>query len=278
MDAQPVEPAAEPPAHVEALQPSHTKRRSPLKWLLVILIVAAAAYLLVGSGVLGNNLRLPPFKKKVVVVVTPPSSQSQTAQTSLPAGFSKYKLSGTNITFAAPTAWGTPSSTNQQGYSTRGTTNQPGGTYAYLVDFPSNKDIQIAVTSAKYLPPARGAQYYDFLQWCTGSADNKFYFATLKYSTATDKNQTQTPTTVTCDQGPLTAVTQVDTSTIIQTALKDISGKTVGDVYTKNLSSSDLPVFRVKDAAMTNSVNVKLVLKTVQSTGPAAASPSNTTQ
>ena len=274
VEPKPMEPAAPPPGHVEALQPTHVKRRSPLKWLLALLVTALlAAYVLLGTGVIKNSLNLPPFKKKSTpAATTQPVSQNRPAQSNLPAGFTKYNLSGTDISFAAPTSWGTPNSTTDPGYSKRGGSSQSDGVHAYLVDFPNNKDVEITVTSAKYLPAARDSLYYDYLQWCTGSADGKFYFAMLQFSTASDK--TQTPTTVTCDQGPLTGVTQIDSTTIEQPALKNSGGQTLGDLYTKNLTNNTtLPVIRVKDARMTNSVAIKQLLNTVQS---APASSSNT--
>ncbi|HET6863950.1 MAG TPA: hypothetical protein VFH37_02010 [Candidatus Saccharimonadales bacterium] len=264
---KPMEPAAPTPGHVEALQPTHVKKKSPLKWLLALLVVALiAVYVLLGTGVIKNSLNLPPFKKKnAPAAVTPPVSQNQPAQSNLPAGFTKYNLSGTDISFTAPTSWGTPNSTTDPGYSKRGGTSKSDGVHAYLVDFPNNKDVEIAVTSAKYLPAARDSLYYDYLQWCTGSADGKFYFAMLQFSTAADK--TQTPTTVTCDQGPLTGVTQIDSATIEQPALKNSNGQALGDLYTKNLTNNtSLPVIRVKDAGMTNSVAIKQLLNTIQST------------
>ncbi|HET7827412.1 MAG TPA: hypothetical protein VFK97_00920, partial [Candidatus Saccharimonadales bacterium] len=132
------EPEAPPPAHVEALKPSSTKRRHPFKWILILLIILLiVVYILLGAGVIKNNLDLPPFKKNSPPAAVPPATQSsahQANQPSLPAGFSKYSLSGTNITFAAPTAWGTPASTNDPGYSKRGGTNQSDGVHAYIVD------------------------------------------------------------------------------------------------------------------------------------------------
>ncbi|HET7827483.1 MAG TPA: hypothetical protein VFK97_01280, partial [Candidatus Saccharimonadales bacterium] len=127
------------------------------------------------------------------------------------------------------------------------------------------KDVELAVTSAKFLPPARDAQYYDYLQWCTGSVDGKFYQAALNYATAADK--TQTPTTAVCDQGPLSNVTKIDAATIFQPALKNSSGQVIGDLYAKNLNNTDLPVIRVKDAAMKNGTSIKLLLNSVQFNG-----------
>ncbi len=263
--ATPLEAPA--PGHVEALQPSpHARRRSPLKWLMVILLLAAiAAYVLLGTGVIKSSLSLPPFKKKTQTpaTTTPPANQNQNrAASSLPAGFSQYKLSGTDLTFGAPTAWGTPTSTSDPGFTKRGNNNQSDGTHAYIVDFPNNKDVQIAVTSNKYLPAARDSQYYDYLQWCTGTADNKVYFAALEFTTAADK--TQTPSTVVCNQGPLTDAQKLDAATIFEPAVKNTAGQVLGDLYTKNLTDPALPVLRVKDAKSANSVQIKQLLTTIK--------------
>lgn len=257
-----------PPGHVEALQPSpYARRRSPLKWLLVTLLLAAvAAYVLLGTGVIKSSLSLPPFKKKTDTASTspPPSSNTQTpaAQSSVPSGFTEYKLSGTTLTFAAPTTWGTPRSSNDPGYSKRGNNTQSDGVHAYLVDFPDNKDVEIAVTSNKYLPAARATQYYDYLQWCTGTADNKTYFATLEFTTAVDK--TETASTVVCNQGPLTDAQKLSSDTIVELGVKNTAGQVIGDLYAKNLSDPNLPVIRVKDAKSANSTQIKQLLNTVK--------------
>lgn len=257
-----------PPDHVEALQPSpYTRRRNPLKWLIIILLLAAAAaYVLLGTGIIKSSLSLPPFNKKTntASTSTPPASSTQTpaAQSSVPSGFTEYKLSGTTLTFAAPTAWGTPTSTNDPGYTKRGNNAQSDGTHAYLVGFPNNKDVEVAVTSNKYLPAARATQYYDYLQWCTGTADNKTYFATLEFTTGADK--TDTPSTVVCNQGPLTDAQKLSSDTIVELAVKNTAGQVIGDLYTKNLADPNLPVIRVKDAKSANSSQIKQLLNTVK--------------
>jgi hypothetical protein len=262
LDAKPLEPLP-PPGHVEALRPSpHMKRHSPVKWLLILLVAAlVAVYVLIGTGTIKTSLDLPPFKHNTPAAApTKPANTQSSQQPSLPVGFSQYNLTGTDLAFAAPTSWGTPNSTSDPGYSKRGGNNQTDGTHAYIVDFPNNKDVEIAVTAAKYLPAARDTQYYDYLQWCTGTADGKYYFAALDFATAADK--TETPTTVVCNQGPLTGVTKLDSSTLLQTSIKNPSGQVIGDLYTKNLSNPDLPVVRIKDAKSTNSVQIKQILAT----------------
>lgn len=236
--------------------------------LLVILVLLVGAYLFIDSGVVdtGINLPLHVFKQTktpaTLSVVSKPSSNSAASSTaSVPQGFKQYNLAGTGITFAAPITWGDATSSTEQGYAIRGGSNQPSGTYAYLVNFANNKDVQIAVTSNKFLPPARGALYYDFLKWCLGTSDGKYYQSTLKFTTA---DKVDTPTTVTCDQGPLINPLKLDPSTIVESKATDSAKAIIGDVYTKNLNDPQLVVLRVKDTAMTNGNNVKLLLGTVK--------------
>jgi hypothetical protein len=165
--------------------------------------------------------------------------------------------------------WGDPASTTDPGYSKRGGDNQTDGTYAYLVNFAADKDIQIAVTSSKFLPASRAPLYYDYLQWCTGSADNKIYQSVLNFSTA---SKVDTPTTITCNQGPLAGASAIDSSTIVQLKAADAAGKAVGDIYTLNLKDPSLVVFRVKDAAMANSTDIKQLLNSVQITSTPSTS------
>lgn len=259
---QPIEPIGNSEG-MHLSEPKPKSRRGLIA--LVILLLLVGAYLVVDSGLIKTSINLPfhIFKQKTAATVTPPApkTQTQSAAAALPAGFTAYKLDGTSLTFAAPTSWGQPSSSSDQGFSTRGPTSQSDGTYAYLVNFAANKDVQIVATASKFLPPARGALYYDFLQWCTGTSDGKIYKSILHFST-TDK--TDKPTTVTCDQGPLADATKLDATTIVQLNTKDAGGTAIGDLYTKNLSNPDLPVLRVKDAAMNNRADIKQLLNTVK--------------
>lgn len=260
--------------HIEGLHFAEPKRKgSSLKWLLAgLLVLIIAAYLLIDSGLISTGINLPfhIFKQDnntPPAAANQPAAQQQTASQSaasdLPAGFKLYSLSGTNLTFAAPGAWGEPTSTTEQGYSKRGGSNQPSGNYAYLVSFATNKDVQVAVTSSQYLPPTRDRLYYDYLQWCTGSNDGKYYQSILNFTT-TDK--VDEPSTISCDQGPLDGATKLDSSTILQAKAADGAGKTIGDIYIKNLSDKNLPVLRIKDAAMANGTDIKTLLGTVKST------------
>ena len=275
----PIEPA--PPSedavpesmgHVEALhfQPDHHGGRG--KWIiLVLLILLAGAYLAIDSGLIASSVKLPfhvfTQKSKTPVSNPPTAATPNLAPASnLPAGFTKYNLSGTDISFAAPAAWGQPTSDTESGYSARSTAAKADGIYAYLVTFAANKDVQIAVTSSKFLPPARDATFYDFLQWCVGTNDNKIYKSLLNFTTS---NKVDTPSTISCDQGPLADASKLDASTIVQLKTKDPAGTVIGDLYTKNLSEAGLPVFRVKDAAMTNGANIRQLLPTVKT--PAAS-------
>lgn len=238
--------------------------------LLVIILLLIAAYLAIDSGLINANINLPfhIFKQKQPATSsssTPPPSTNQQAATapSIPAGFKEYQLSGTNITFAAPTAWGAPTSSPEAGYSKRGAGQQSDGTHAYLISFASNKDVQLAVTSGKYLPAARGTQYYDYLQWCTGTSDGKYYQSTLHFTTTAGIDA---PSTTVCDQGPMANVTKLDDKTIVQNPATDAFGKSIGDIYTQNLTDPNLVVFRIKDATMKNMAEIKQLLGTIKLT------------
>lgn len=236
-------------------------------WVIVILLILAAAYAAVDAKTDILPFHIFSHAKKSTSTSQSNSKQSgqpiALTQSNLPAGFSQYQPTGTNITFAYPTAWGTPATTADPGFSQRGSGKQSDGTYAYLVNFATNKDIQAAITSSKYLPPARTPLYYDFLQWCTGTNDGKFYKQTLHFTTT---NGIDSPSTITCDQGPLTDATKINDAVILQHQTKDATGAALGDVYTANLSDSSLPVLRVKDAKMANSDDIKKLLNTISST------------
>jgi hypothetical protein len=264
---EPQMPAAQL-SQVQGLDVDPPPRKKRLaKTSLIILVLLAGAYIAIDSGLVGSGINLPfhIFKQKsappAASTQTPTPSQPAANTVTLPVGFTEYKLAGTSITFAAPTAWGQPNSSPDPGYSIRSATAKSDGSYAYLVDFDTNKGVEIAVTSSKYLPPARGALYYDFLQWCTGTNDSKIYKSLLHFTTV---NKVDTPSTTTCDQGPLDDATKLDSSTIVQLKTKDPAGAVLGDLYTKNLTNSDLPVFRVADKTMTNSADIKQLLATVK--------------
>ncbi|MGH7157037.1 MAG: hypothetical protein ACREGG_02930 [Candidatus Saccharimonadales bacterium] len=267
------------PIENSRFEPSRRKRRWP-KVVLALLVLLIAAYLLIDAGVIGSNINLPVhiFKQKKQNTSTsnsPPASSNTATAPVVPDGFKEYKLAGTALTFAAPIAWGDPTSSAEPGYSQRGGTNQSDGTYAYLVNFATEKDIQIAVTSDKFLPVARATLYYDYLQWCKGTSDNKTYESILHFTTA---NKIDTPTTITCDQGPVPSAVEIDSTTILQPKATDTTGKTIGDIYTKNLTDPSLVVFRVKDAAMTNGDDIKTLLTTVKLGASSSSSPSNSSQ
>ncbi len=260
-----LEPPMEHPGHVESLQVSAPKRRSPIKKVLLgLLVLLVAGYLFIDSNIVKTGINLPfhIFKQKTSTpaATAPTTNQNQAVAVAVPVGFTDYKIDGTSVTFAAPTVWGTPTSSTDQGFSARGATNKSDGAYAYLVDFATNKDVEIAVTSSKYLPAARATLYYDFLQWCVGTNDGKFYEGIMHFTTA---NKIDTPSTTSCDQGPVDAI-KLDTTTIVQTKAKAADGKVIGDIYTKNTLNSDLPVFRVKDVTSTNSDNIKQLIATVK--------------
>jgi hypothetical protein len=238
---------------------------------LLALLVAAVGYLAVDDGLVQSNVKLPfhifnkqKFPGTTATSSPPPISANNPTPapaSHLPNGFSAYKLAGTEVSFAYPTAWGAPTTMSDPGFSKRGGANKSDGTYAYLVNFATNKDVQLAFTSSKYLPAARGALYYDSLQWCSGTNDGKFYKQALHFTTV---NAVDTPGTIACDQGPLTDATKIDNSSIVQLNTKDAAGKSLGDLYTENLSSNDLSVLHIKDAAMKSSTDIKQLLTTVK--------------
>jgi hypothetical protein len=283
--AVPDNPLPGPPheqPHIEGLHFSQPSRPGRAKYVLIgLLVLIIAAYLAIDSGLVNAGIKMPfhIFKQKTPAAVTntkQPANKATVSTPAIPSGFKEYKLSGTSITFAAPLAWGDPTSATDPGYSKRGGTNQPAGTYAYIVTFATNKDIQIAVTSSKYLPAQRTSLYYDYLQWCTGTNDNQIYESVLRFTTA---SKVDSPSTVTCDMGPVANAAKIDSSTIVQTKAADTSGKVIGDIYTKNINDPSLAVFRVKDAAMTNGSDIKLLLGTVKvtssSNSSSSSSPSN---
>jgi hypothetical protein len=251
------------------------RKRWP-KFIGVLLLLALLAFvvwfLAIDTGLVKSDTKLPfhifnkqktsksavsPSPSPAPALVTPPPAPAA------PDGFTAYKLVGTNISFAYPNTWGDLAVTKDPGFIKRDASNKSDGTHAYMVNFATNKDVQLAFTSSKYLPPARGAQYYDFLQWCVGTNDNRLYKQTLHFTTA---NKADTPSTITCDQGPLTDATKIDNSTIVQVGTKDAGGKAIGDLYTENLDDKEFTVVRAKDATSKNSDYIKTLLGTVKST------------
>jgi hypothetical protein len=269
VDNAPLPDDTAPMAHVEALHFEPRHRGGGVKWLLIGLVaLLVAGYLAIDAGLIASGVKLPfhIFTQKnnptPATTTTPPATQNTQAPVSnIPTGFKKFNLTGTDISFTAPGSWGTANSASENGYSSRSTAAKADGVYAYIVTFSGNKDVQMVVTSSKYLPPTRGAQYYDFLQWCTGTNDSKIYKSVLNFTTA---NGISTPSTISCDQGPLTDATKLSDNTIVQLKTKDAAGAVIGDVYTKNLTDTSLPVVRIRDAAMTNSDNIKLMLPTIK--------------
>jgi hypothetical protein len=236
-------------------------------WTLIILAILAGAYAAIDKGLVLSSVNLPVhIFKESDTTSTSDSASTATSTTSpqltTPDGFTATKLVEAGLTFAFPTAWGSPTAITDQGFTKRSTTAKPDATYAFILSFPNNKDIQVAMTSGKYLPPTRAAQYYDFLGWCVGSADAKYYAGVLRYSTDTTK--TDTPTTVTCDQGPLSNATKLTSDSIVQTNIKNTDGTLMGDIYTKNLTNASFVVARVKDATQKNADLIKTMLTTIQ--------------
>lgn len=234
------------------------KRHFRLWWLSIPLVMLAGFYLALDSGVLPNTFNLPLHIFNKSEKTADSSASTPTSPSSnLPEGFSKYNLAATNLYFASPTAWGVPTVTTDDGFTKRGNNNPADGKYAYITSFPNNKDIEVIFISSKYLPPARTAMYYDFLQWCIGTNDGNYYQSALRYTTL---NGVDTPATISCDQGPLAGVAKLDSNTIVEKGAKTSDGKDFGDLYIKNLTDKNMPVVRVRDATMKNSDAITTML------------------
>lgn len=240
----------------------HRRKKLPLTVLFVVVLILAV-YALIDSKTIDIGIKLPVhiFNQDQATKESSTPVAVQVSVSSTPASTATYTVKNSDISFTYPTAWGTPTSTTDSGYSQRGGTNQPSGIYAYLLSFSKNKDIQIAVTASQYLPVARDSLYYDYLRWCTGTADGKIYKSLLGFSTA---NGVDTPTTAICNQGPLADAVKIDDNTIAQLKTKNSDGSVLGDLYTANLASNDLPVLRVKDATSANSEAIKKLLDSLK--------------
>ncbi|MDO8591757.1 MAG: hypothetical protein Q7R60_02420 [bacterium] len=250
----------------EGGSPKQRKPRGKL-WLLslLILVLLAGAYAAIDKGLILGSVNLPVhIFKKTDTAATNSGSTSPSTQVSIPSGFTNTKLVGANLTFAYPTDWGVPTAAVDQGFTKRTKDGKADTPHAYVVTFPNNKDIELAVTSSKVLPPVRPAPlYYDFLGWCIGTVDGKYYSSALYYVT---ENNVDTPGTVACTQG-LSGVAKLTSDTIVQTNLKSTDGKSAGDLYTKNLTNNpNFAVIYVKDATMKNGDLVQTLLGTIQNT------------
>lgn len=249
-----------------------------LFWLGLLLLFGMLAYALLDAGVVKTNIDLPFhfFKQETdepqPVKAPQPAKSEPAAQSSVPAGFKKHNLTEAKLSFNYPTAWGEPELIPEVSPSVPAGSVESAAIYTYLVNFAQNKDVQLAITSSKYLPPKRTPPlYYDFLQWCVGSHDKKFYKESIKYMSI---NGVETPTVVTCDQGPLTDAKYLnpeggEPETIVQLKSKSADGKEIGDLYTKNLTSAEFgefAVFRVKDAAMSSGENIQKLLASIKPT------------
>jgi hypothetical protein len=248
------------------------KDRSKFKVALAgVLVLLIAGYLAADAGAFGSSVKMPfhIFKQKTEdvapVVINKPTVTPSTpvvVKPTVPVGMTAFSDPATPLSFNYPTAWGTAIASKEDGTTSRSASPKADGTYAYKITFDTNKDIEVTATSNKYLPVRRSTAYYDYLQWCIGTNDSKFYQQTLRYTTASG---TDTPTTVTCDQGPLDGAVKIDDSTIVQPAVKDSSGKTViGDVYIKNLTDKELSAAHVKDATMKNGDDIKKMLTSLK--------------
>lgn len=251
----------------------YVQEARPKKWLIPsFILLLVGAFLVLDAGIIGSGkLPFEIFKEQEEAVAEEVTASSpikvappqQTPNPQPASTVSQYRLGGTPLGFAYPTAWGNPMAVAEPGFSKRGGNNKSDGTYTHLITFETNKDIQIALTSSKYLPPTRPALYYDYLQWCVGTHDNKYYWQKLLFSTASGVDS---PTTIACSEGPLADISKLDDATILQANAKDSANKPVGDIYTKNLADKEFIVLRVKDASRANGDTVKALLTSVKLT------------
>lgn len=250
------------------------------KWFIpVFILILLGTFLVFDTGIVGSGklpFELIKNDEEVVAeqspIPQPQAAQTQTPETETPktqSGLTQYSVVNTPLSFAYPTAWGNAVVAADPGFLKRGGTNKTSGIYAYLVGFETNKDVQIALTSNKSLPASRAALYYDYLQWCTGTHDSKIYRQKLLFSTAAGVDS---PSTITCSDGPLPDSAKSDELTIIQKNTKDAAGKPAGDIYTKNLSDAEFVVLRVKDSAMTSGESIKTLLASVKMASQPASS------
>lgn len=244
-------------------EPKYPKRRKKL-WLIILglLVAAAGVYGAIDKGLIFGNVNLPYhiFEQTSTTISDSPST-SPSPQLNVPTGFAATKLVEANLTFAYPAAWGAPTASIDQGFIKRSSAAKADSSYAFIVDFPDNKDVQLAITSGKFLPPSRGVQYYDYLSWCLGTVDANYYVGALHFSTS---DGTDTPTTASCDQGPLNNAAKLSSDTIVQTNLKNTDGTQLGNLYTRNLKNNDYEVARVKDVTMKNGDQIQTMLASIQ--------------
>ncbi|OGL37655.1 hypothetical protein A3E49_03045 [Candidatus Saccharibacteria bacterium RIFCSPHIGHO2_12_FULL_49_19] len=251
------------PAHHGHHVSSRSRKKLPLI-VLAAVIVLMGVYAAIDAGLIlsGTNLPFHIFGEDDGTTEQTATPAQPSSASTLPAGFAAYRLEDTDISFAYPVSWGLPNTVADPGFSKRGGSNQSDTTYAYLVNFANNKDVQVAVTSGQFLPAVRPALYYDFQRWCSGTADGKLYKQILHFSTA---NSVDTPTTVTCDQGPLADASKLDNGVIVQLKTTNPDGTPLGDLYTANLNGNDWPVLRVRDVTSANAELIKLLLASVKS-------------
>lgn len=242
------------------------QKKSGTKVLLIfaiLLVALSGVYAAIDKDLILSNVDLPLHIFKQEETTT--TSQPTKAQASIPAGFTATKLVEANLGFNYPTAWGGPTAAVDKGFTQRKPGAEPDANYAFVVDFPNNKDVQLAITSGKYLPPLRpenSVLYYDFLAWCTGTVDDNYYVGVLKYVTNAEK--VDKPGTIACDQGPLAGTTKISSDTIVQTNIKNSAGTVLGDIYTKNLTAKTYVVARAKDTSMKNADQIKVMLESIK--------------
>lgn len=232
-------------------------------WLLVlgVLIVLAGVYAAIDKGLILDSVNLPVHIFKQSSAATSSASISSTSAPSVPSGFTATKLIEANLNFAYPATWGAPTAATDQGFSKRSTSATADVSYAYILNFPNNKEVQLSITSGKFLPPSRAVQYYDYLSWCIGTADAKYYAGVLRFATTSGVDS---PTTITCDQGPLNNAAKLTSDTIVQTNVKNTDNSLLGDIYTRNLTNNDYVVAHAIDTTSKNADQIKTMLASIQ--------------
>lgn len=248
----------------------HSPNARKQRWAIpAVLVLAAGVYLALDAGAVGSGnvpfelIKQPTAVNSANLTSDPPAQPTAKASEKPPAaplGFTSYSLVGTSISFSYPSSWGAPVPNTEAGFSKRGVNQQSGGTYAHLIDFEKNPEVQLAITSSKYLPATRAQTYYDFLSWCSGTHDGRIYLQKLLFTTDA---KIDTPSTITCSEGPIDA-NKLNDKTIVQADVKDSANRPIGDVYSLNINNSEYPVMRVKDSTRKNGDTIKELLASVK--------------
>ncbi len=249
------------------------------KWVIAAVVaLLVGGYLAADAGAIGG-LNVPVHlighpKTAAPAVASPVPATPPAGSASSPAssGYTLFKDSSVPIAFSYPTAWGKSTVVAEDGTTKRSSSSKAEGVFSYKFTFDSNKDVQILVTSNKYLPLRKTTQYYDYLQWCApASGVGKFNQQTLRFTTS---GGVDTPTTVTCDQGPFEAV-KLGANLIEISKYKDSTGMVIGNLYINNIASASLTtsdgsldVAHALDQTGSNELGITHALSTMVISGP----------